>query len=156
MICNSDYCIFSKMCGLLSLRILCCLDLVLYVLSVKSALLVFHFRFLLFRLRMLQFFKIKKITWAAWTTKSFGQERICIRLLRFWGMKRMKPKQRKLTSFFILASAAMAEAAETLAIRVPNGTHLNSPLCPNPQPLRPAKNHLSHTPRGPIKQASHN
>ena len=60
-----------------------------------------------------------------------------------------------LTAFFTVDSAAMTQAAETLAARVPNGTHLNKPALPNPRPLSLAKNHLIHTPGGPTKQANH-
>ena len=49
----------------------------------------------------------------------------------------------------------MMEAAETLAARVPNGTHLNKPALPNPRQLSLDKNHLIHTPKGPTKQANH-
>lgn len=62
---------------------------------------------------------------------------------------------KKLTAFFPMASAAMMQAAETLAIRVPNGTHFNNPALPNPRPLNRAKNHLIHTPGGPTMQANH-
>ncbi|KAF7810515.1 uncharacterized protein G2W53_037258 [Senna tora] len=55
-----------------------------------------------------------------------------------------------------LASAAMIQAAETLAISVPNGTHFMSPAFPSPLPLRGARNHRIHTPIGPTRQASHN
>ncbi|KAF7845322.1 uncharacterized protein G2W53_002227 [Senna tora] len=52
----------------------------------------------------------------------------------------------KLTAFLTLASAAMIQAAETLAISVPNGTHFMSPAFPSPLPLRGARNHRIHTP----------
>lgn len=62
---------------------------------------------------------------------------------------------RDLTSFFTVDRAAMTQAAETLAIRVPNGNHFNNPILPNPRPLSLAKNHLIHTPKGPTMQANH-
>jgi len=64
--------------------------------------------------------------------------------------------RKKLTAFFTLASAAITQAADTLAIRVPNGIHLNNPAFPKPRPLSRAKNHLIHTPIGPTMQANHN
>lgn len=62
----------------------------------------------------------------------------------------------KLTTFLTVARAAMMQAAETLAIRVPKGTHFNEPDFPKPRPLSRARNHLIHTPGGATKQANHN
>lgn len=59
-----------------------------------------------------------------------------------------------LTAFVTVDSAAMMQAAETLAIIVPNGNHFNNPALPNPRPLSRAKNHLIHTPGGPTMQAN--
>lgn len=64
-------------------------------------------------------------------------------------------KVQNLTASFTVDSAAMIQAAETLAIRVPNGNHLNNPALPNPRPLSRAKNHLIHTPGGPTMHANH-
>lgn len=71
-----------------------------------------------------------------------------------WETKKWK-KVQNLTAFFTVDNAAMIQAAETFAIRVPNGTHLNNPLLPNPRPLNRAKNHLIHTPGGPTMHANH-
>nr|GMD77702.1 hypothetical protein Iba_chr13cCG5900 [Ipomoea batatas] len=49
----------------------------------------------------------------------------------------------------------MTQAAETLAIKVPKGTHFNKPDFPKPRPFNRAKNHLIQTPNGPTRQASH-
>nr|GMD81902.1 hypothetical protein Iba_chr13fCG2880 [Ipomoea batatas] len=61
----------------------------------------------------------------------------------------------KFTVFFKVASAAMTQAAETLAIKVPKGTHFNEPDFPKPRPFNRAKNHLIQTPNDPTRQASH-
>ncbi|KAM1968111.1 hypothetical protein ACFX15_043078 [Malus domestica] len=61
----------------------------------------------------------------------------------------------ELTAFFTVDRATMIQAAETLALRVPNRTHLNNPAIPNPRPLSQAKNHWIHTPRGPTMQPNH-
>ncbi|GER37757.1 ankyrin and armadillo repeat-containing protein [Striga asiatica] len=50
------------------------------------------------------------------------------------------------------ARAAIAQAAITFAARVPNGIHFAMPFLPKPRPLKRAKNHLAHTPKGPTKQ----
>ena len=41
----------------------------------------------------------------------------------------------EITAFFTVESAAIIQAADTLAIKVPNGIHLNNPAFPNPRPL---------------------
>lgn len=58
------------------------------------------------------------------------------------------------TAFFTVASAAITQHAETLAIKVPKGTHFNNLARPNPRPLRGAKDHLIQTPKGATMQAS--
>lgn len=62
----------------------------------------------------------------------------------------------KLSTSLTVARAAMTQAAETLATRVPKGTHFNKPDFPKPRPLSRARNHLVHTPSGATKQANHN
>nr|GMD98701.1 hypothetical protein Iba_chr15dCG5320 [Ipomoea batatas] len=62
----------------------------------------------------------------------------------------------EVTAFFKVARAAMTQAAETLAIKVPKGTHFSQPDFPRPRPFNRAKNHLIQTPNGPTRQANHN
>ncbi|KAM2731447.1 hypothetical protein EV2_035105 [Malus domestica] len=59
------------------------------------------------------------------------------------------------TMYDKLDRAATTQASETLAIKVPNGTHFNKPVFPNLRPLSQAKNHRIHTPKGPTMQPNH-
>ncbi|KAM1435967.1 hypothetical protein ACFX13_044630 [Malus domestica] len=61
----------------------------------------------------------------------------------------------ELTTLFTVDWVAMTQAAEILAVRVPNGTHFKHPVVPNPRPLSRAKNHRIHTPKGPTMQPNH-